>query len=164
MKKLRKPSVAELKKWDKILKESGFKDIEYRLKDGSVSDLLSRPSNTLGKDIADKYDERLETSLYSGRLLHSGRIPEEDYKIWELHCEGLSIRAICGELDLKFEPVRLSVKRTTKLLNTYIKECEAENPREVSESWEYQDDLNPWGYHDDEEEFLDEDDYKELKF
>lgn len=164
MKKLGKPSKAELKKWDKILKDSGFDDIEYRMPDGTVSDLLKRPSTTHGMQIADKYDTTLEKYSRAGQLLHSGRIPVEDVPFWELYCEGNSIRKIGDILGTGYNPARRSINRTLILLNTYINECVIEEAAEPSE-WQYAEDLNPWGTYDDEiDDLAYDEEYSELKF
>lgn len=87
--------------WYKILKSKGFEDIEQTthpdkpLKAWHSMYFKSRHS-------ADKIDEQLEYFTQCDRYLHLYQFESEHQRLlWELHAQGLSLRAIAKQLEAK---------------------------------------------------------------
>lgn len=77
--------------WDAKLKESGFEDAETRdgnLKTWHKYDVLDRFSREDG-------ETKMEYFAAAGRFLHDYQFESlSERTVWQLHCEGLSIRQI----------------------------------------------------------------------
>jgi hypothetical protein len=72
--------------WYKKLKESGFEDIEYR--DGQLKAETKR-----GKQFIEMRESSYDFYDIASSFLEKGEFDHElDRKIWELFCDGISIR------------------------------------------------------------------------
>ena len=109
------------KQWYKKLEDAGFSDIEVFDENMEPHNILRRPSYTLYLKIKDRYlDEEMYYTCAS-RLLHTGLLPEKDYHIWELFCEGYTHKQIVKSQKKSHRAVYLSLKRSKALLLEYIK-------------------------------------------
>jgi hypothetical protein len=89
----------ELKaKWDKKLEKSGLENIEQE--DGNLKNWSSRvfSSSRSGINVEDRIEYYKSVEGYyrtAGQFLHEYKFKSNKEKlIWELHCEGLSVREI----------------------------------------------------------------------
>lgn len=105
------------KKWDQILQESGFRDIERYYADGRPYPTIYKHDFGAGNRKIDpvKYEEVSEYYRLARQFLHdySFESPKEK-KIWELHSDGLSYRKIIRNLGLNCCPATLG-KRINRL-------------------------------------------------
>ncbi len=114
-----KKKIAENKelfdKWEAKLKDSGFRDIEYRI-DGEPADYMVGPNPM---DFVRAGARRIESASsyyeaarqYRWWLRSQG---EEDFnaiRVWDLHSEGKSIMAIVKAMGLKRWFVTQTIKR-----------------------------------------------------
>lgn len=92
---------AEQDEWYRKLKEEGFEDIEFEFKDGRGGSLkrfhskffVSRFKEGLPQAKEDYYRACAEFML-----CHKFKDTREQ-RIWELHCDGMSVRKIAVEID-----------------------------------------------------------------
>lgn len=86
------PSFRKLQKqWYKKLKEEGFKDIEtvgFYMR----SAINLRAVATKDREAIQEYYSNATSVLYETEFDN-----EKDKKIWELHCEGLSVRKVASK-------------------------------------------------------------------
>jgi hypothetical protein len=104
------------KRWYKILKEEGFKDIETLLPNGVLADVLAQPAIHKRNRFHHPYIFEEHQSYYRlcSWFLHEYSFTEEvDRMIWECHSDGLPIRDICEKVDLS---VRAVHRRLHKLI------------------------------------------------
>jgi hypothetical protein len=123
--------------WYKKAKESGFKDIETTLPDGSSSNLTKSAIGAQGRKYTEAYIEAGQTyySNASKFLWDNDWSNEIERKIWELHANGRSYRFIREAL----QPVkRMGLETITNIVNNlktqmtaYIKKENEEYSAEV---------------------------------
>lgn len=96
------------KQYLELIREKGFDDIEGRNRDGV---LRGTPPN---KNI----DVYTEEYYYAARsLLHELPEGSEEYDVWELHSEGISIKDIVKRVGIS----QRKVEKITKSLSSLIK-------------------------------------------
>jgi DNA-binding NarL/FixJ family response regulator len=100
------------RKWDRQLRAGGFKDIEYR-STGSlkwwahrIQDDGATTNNATVRNAQAEYFRR------AGQFLHDAVfVTELERRLWELHSEGLSCRAIGRLLSVSKDSVNRMVRR-----------------------------------------------------
>lgn len=93
--------------WYKILRESGFNDIEHRREISSVIKV---------DDYKQSYYERAATFLHSyDWTSHHYRSNQKHKEIFEKHCEGLSVRSIAKQLSVCPNTVHRVIKTYREL-------------------------------------------------
>lgn len=98
-------------KWDKKLASTGFNDIENA--DGSLK------ASTHPRTIALALQEKEERDAYytiASQLLHTHPFANAvEKKIWEMHCEGISIRDIMSKLKIGHHKIELVIDEMRKI-------------------------------------------------
>lgn len=106
---------------DKLLKESGFVDIEER--DGTLKDpRISRPPKDLAAvDLMDRrpnWEEhvrataRAEYFRLANQALHEHHFPTPLHRqVWKLHAEGMTFRGIAAQLGISKMQVQYRIGR-----------------------------------------------------
>lgn len=106
------------KKWDKILRENGFTDIETYYSNGRPHHMLNRPAFNGGgahTPSPEKFQEVSEYYRLARHFLYDYSFSTlEEKQIWELHADGVSYRNIISRLGLSVCPATLG-KRINRL-------------------------------------------------
>lgn len=97
--------------WYQRLKESGFKDIERE--SGRLRDEVDE--RTIKRALQDKERREAYYAACAQFLFTFDFTCERARKVWELHSDGLSVRAIAREMDMKRPTVHVWIKRFRKL-------------------------------------------------
>ncbi len=117
--KSKKQSLTQLQKlWDKKLADSGFVDIENR-RTGALKTRIGSPlseSNNGLYSIRGGYTSRawkvsqIEYYRRANQLLHTAVFKSSKHRrIWELHCQGLTLKVIAKKLHLTERQIKYAV-------------------------------------------------------
>lgn len=105
----------DLKKvWDQKLADSGFVDVEAR----DLEKDLKR--HAIERGPIENHSRELYFS-YAGEYLYAATwVGSLDRRIWELHCEGLSMRAIAHSIGQGHRLVQCRIEKHRRLMWDYI--------------------------------------------
>ena len=125
-----KPTKDLIKYWNNKLKESGFDDLEYWSTQGEPKEwmrtnnklqcedtaLVSTPEQSVSA--SNLFDLKLDYFLAAGCLLSNPDAfqSEEHRRVWKLHSEGKSLRAIEKDPELN-----LSHSKAKRIIDNYAK-------------------------------------------
>jgi len=94
-------------KWDKLLKKSGFEDIEKA--DGSLKS--STDSRTIANALQEKEERETYYSLAREFLVTHKFEDGIEKQIWEQHCEGIGMTPIALKLKITRYKVIMCIKK-----------------------------------------------------
>lgn len=103
-------------KWDKKLKDSGFKDIENSHPDRQLKHYDSIEFQRYYTP--DAFEAKRRYFELAGHLLHEHKFRSQKHKdIWELHCQGKQF----PEIARKFRTTTMRIYRIIKQYDKFIK-------------------------------------------
>ncbi len=109
------------REWYKKLKDEGFEDTEYFDANFEPRDIQKKDTYKHALEIKDKYVSTSNHYTYARQLLHTGQIPEEKKRVWELYSEGVPYRTIASEVQISFSAVKKIIDSIIPLLKEYAK-------------------------------------------
>jgi DNA-binding CsgD family transcriptional regulator len=113
------------KQWYSILKESGFEDIESP--NGMLKHNRHAPRTDSGSKLCQPLVYEITTAYFSraSEYLHNGTfLSDVEKTIWELHCEGYSLRETAKELKTSLRNVFLTMRRLKQMCDVYFQDKE----------------------------------------
>lgn len=112
------PLNKQIEYWDELLKLNGFKDIEERTTgrlrswSGEISIELNNPEIRASRNYTSIVWKESQAEYYriAGQLLFIKKFRNDQHKrIWELHSNGLTLKAIAASMGLTQRQVRYAV-------------------------------------------------------